>query len=86
MQPIRYRFDTKDWQFARVDLTQVRSILPSGARTGFVKLVLDGGHSITVAGDVEAIENMLGVYCLHPIHPDTKGASTLLPEQDPAKA
>jgi hypothetical protein len=66
MEPIRYGFTTKDGQRARIDLTQVRSILPSGFHTGYVKLILDGGHPVTVAGDAEGLNDLCVSYTRHP--------------------
>jgi len=66
-----YRFAVKGGGFARVDPTQVRSILPSGGESsGYSKLVLDGGHSVTVEGMVERLHEILCQYTVAPIAPD----------------
>lgn len=62
-----YGFKTKDGQQARIDPTTVRAIIPAGLRTGYVKLVLDGGHAVTVEGETEAIYSLLNQYRLQPI-------------------
>lgn len=69
MQAIMYRFTTKDGQQARIDLKQIRSIVPSGVNSGCVKLVLDGGHAVTVRGTVD------GVYDLRSLHLQAASAS-----------
>jgi hypothetical protein len=65
MQPIMYRFTTKDGQPARVDMKQIRSIVPSGYDSGCVKLVLDGGHAVTVRGTVDGVYELRNLHCLH---------------------
>lgn len=80
-----YQFTTKDGQPTRIDPNAVRAIVPSGLRTGYVKLVLDGGHAVTVAGETEAVYGILGQYRLHPVavHPsvdERSEAERLLPE------
>lgn len=62
-----YRFNTKDGQCARIEPNAVRAIIPSGLRTGYIKLVLDGGHAITVEGDTDGMYNILSQYRLHPV-------------------
>lgn len=61
-----YRFKTKDGQYARVEPNAVRGIVPHGNRTGYVKLVLDGGHAVTVEGETETVYGILNQYRLTP--------------------
>lgn len=58
-----YGFETKDGQQARVDLSQIRSVLPSGSASGYVKLVLDGGNSVTIKGTVDGVYDLIVHYC-----------------------
>lgn len=58
-----YGFETKDGQQARVDLSQIRSVLPSGSASGYVKVVLDGGNSVTVKGTVDGVYDLIVHYC-----------------------
>lgn len=74
-----YRFTTKDGQTARVDPTTVRAITPAGNRTGYVKLVLEGGHAVTVQGDVEGLHEILMTYRLHPVK-DVETEGSPLPD------
>ena len=57
-----YRFRTKDGRWTRVTPSKVEHIIPSGNCTGYVKLVLNGGHAVTVEGETEAIYEILGHY------------------------
>ena len=58
-----YGFETKDGQQARVDLSQIRSVLPSGSASGYVKAVLDGGNSVTIKGTVDGVYDLIVHYC-----------------------
>lgn len=58
-----YGFETKDGQQARVDLSQIRSVLPSGSASGYVKVVLDGGNSVTIKGTVDGVYDLIVHYC-----------------------
>lgn len=65
-----YGFKAKDGGPARVDPHQVRSILPSGGgHTGYSKLVLDGGHSVVVEGDVDYLHDLVSGYVTTPNAP-----------------
>lgn len=81
-----YRFTTKDGQYARVDPNTVRAIVPSGRTTGYVKLVLDGGHAVTVAGETEALYRILNQYRLHPVDPLAQAVSEMHGSMDELKA
>lgn len=58
-----YGFETRDGQQARVDLSQIRSVLPSGSASGYVKAVLDGGNSVTIKGTVDGVYDLIVHYC-----------------------
>lgn len=49
-------FTTKSGDSAWLDVTQVRSIIGQGNST---KMVLDGGHAVTVEGDAQSVRGKL---------------------------
>lgn len=56
-------FTTKSGDSAWLDVTQVRSHIGQGSST---RLVLDGGHAVTVEGDVQSVRGKLRAASVSP--------------------